>query len=194
MARKISKNSRNARQAKGFFDEADVESLNDLPRAEKTDLSNIMIRTAAKNEALLDAKINKKRGDKKKVGKKTLEDRLSKSISQLDKDRLKRALNISNKLDGKISKSIARAKYVQSSRKAGWDTTNSVIKKQLEGIIDAAEADKKKKKKSGEDDEIMADDGEIEKPFDGEDEEKSEQKKEDTPTNMFALLENEVDW
>ncbi|CAL9737955.1 shuttling pre-60S factor Ecm1p [Monosporozyma servazzii] len=193
MARKITKNSRNARQAKGFFDEADVESLNDLPRAEKTDLSNIMIRTAAKNEALLDAKINKKRGDKKKVSKKTLEDRLSSSISQLDKGRLKRALNISNKLDGKISKSIARAKYVQSSRKAGWDTTNSVIKKQLEGAIEAAEAEKKKKK-SSEDDENMVDDNELEKPYNAEDEEKSESKKDDTPTNMFALLEQEVDW
>lgn len=192
MVRKITKNSRNARQAKGLFDEADAESLNDLPRAEKTDLSNIMIRTAAKNEALLDAKLNKKRGDKKRVGKKSLEERLSKSITQLDKDRLSRALNISNRLDGKISKSIARAKYVQSSRKAGWDTTNNIIKKELDSVNDD-EADKKKKKKSGDDEENMEDDEELEQPYDAEAEETTKEKKDTTPANIFALLENEVE-
>ncbi|CAL9732015.1 shuttling pre-60S factor Ecm1p [Monosporozyma unispora] len=193
MVRKITKNSRNARQAKGLFDEADAESLNDLPRAEKTDLSNIMIRTAAKNEALLDAKLNKKRGDKKRVGKKSLEERLSKSITQLDKDRLSRALNISNRLDGKISKSIARAKYVQSSRKAGWDTTNNIIKKELDSVNDDDEADKKKKKKSGDDEENMEDDEELEQPYDAEAEETTKEKKDTTPANIFALLENEVE-
>lgn len=193
MVRKITKNSRNARQAKGLFDEADAESLNDLPRAEKTDLSNIMIRTAAKNEALLDAKLNKKRGDKKRVGKKSLEERLSKSITQLDKDRLSRALNISNRLDGNISKSIARAKYVQSSRKAGWDTTNNIIKKELDSVNDDDEADKKKKKKSGDDEENMEDDEELEQPYDAEAEETTKEKKDTTPANIFALLENEVE-
>lgn len=193
MARKIGKNSRNARQAAGLFDEPDVESLNDLPRAEKTDLSNILIRTAAKNEALLDAKIKKKRGDnKKRIGKKSLEDRLAKSITQMDKDRLTKALNISNRLDGKISRSIARAKYVQTSRKAGWDATNQAIRKEL----DHSNIDGEKTKKKNDEDADMENDEDLEQPFMEEEEEaeKEKAKKDNNKSvNMFALLDAEVE-
>lgn len=196
MARKIGKNSRNARQAAGLYDDPEVESLKDLPRAQKTDLSNIMIRTAAKNEALLDAKIKKKRNDKKKLGKKSLEEKLSKSVTHMDKERLTRALNISNKLDGKISKAIARAKYVQSSRKAGWDTTNEIIKRELQLFNGEFNNKNQGKKKVINSEEVMEEDDneneEIEKPFIDEDSE-NEQNKKKVPTNIFSVLENEVE-
>ena len=197
MAKKIGKNSRTARQAAGLYDDPEVESLKDLPRAQKTDLSNIMIRTAAKNEALLDAKIKKKRDDRKKIGKKSLEEKLSKSVTHMDKERLTRALNISNKLDGKISKAIDRAKYVQSSRKAGWDTTNEIIKRELQLVNgDYSNKNQKKKKNTVGGDEVMEDDGieneEIEEPILEEDSE-SEHNKKKTPTNIFSLLDNEVE-
>lgn len=196
MARKIGKNSRNARQAAGLYDDPEVESLKDLPRAQKTDLSNIMIRTAAKNEALLDAKIKKKRNDKKKLGKKSLEEKLSKSVTHMDKERLTRALNISNKLDGKISKAIARAKYVQSSRKAGWDTTNEIIKRELQLFNGEFNNKNQGKKKVVNSEEVMEEDDneneEIEKPFIDEDSE-NEQNKKKVPTNIFSVLENEVE-
>lgn len=196
MARKIGKNSRNARQAAGLYDDPEVESLKDLPRAQKTDLSNIMIRTAAKNEALLDAKIRKKRNDKKKLGKKSLEEKLSKSVTHMDKERLTRALNISNKLDGKISKAIARAKYVQSSRKAGWDTTNEMIKRELQLFNGEFNNKNQGKKKVVNSEEVMEEDDneneEIEKPFIDEDSE-NEQNKKKVPTNIFSVLENEVE-
>lgn len=196
MARKIGKNSRNARQAAGLYDDPEVESLKDLPRAQKTDLSNIMIRTAAKNEALLDAKIKKKRNDKKKLGKKSLEEKLSKSVTHMDKERLTRALNISNKLDGKISKAIARAKYVQSSRKAGWDTTNEIIKRELQLFNGEFNNKNQGKKKVINSQEVMEENDneneEIEKPFIDEDSE-NEQNKKKVPTNIFSVLENEVE-
>ena len=196
MARKIGKNSRNARQAAGLYDDPEVESLKALPRAQKTDLSNIMIRTAAKNEALLDAKIKKKRNDKKKLGKKSLEEKLSKSVTHMDKERLTRALNISNKLDGKISKAIARAKYVQSSRKAGWDTTNEIVKRELQLFNGEFNNKNQGKKKVINSEEVMEEDDneneEIEKPFIDEDSE-NEQNKKKVPTNIFSVLENEVE-
>ncbi|EGA59859.1 Ecm1p [Saccharomyces cerevisiae FostersB] len=65
----------------------------------------------------------------KKLNKKALEDKLANSISSMDRDRLVKALNFTNRLDGKIAKSISRAKYIQNTRKAGWDSTNETIKK-----------------------------------------------------------------
>ena len=92
MAKKISKNSRAARQSDAL--EPEVKDLSELPRAEKTDLTNILIRTAAKNEALLEAKISKKANKSKrgkKLNKKALEDKLANSISSMDRDRLVKA-------------------------------------------------------------------------------------------------------
>lgn len=130
MARKISKNSRAARQSDAYEMEAKV--LADLPRPEKTDLTSILIRTTAKNEALLEAKLHKK--DKNKIGKKSVGKKSAFSITSLDRDRVERALNVTNRLDGKIAKSVSRAKYVQSARKAGWDSTNELIKKETESL------------------------------------------------------------
>lgn len=130
MARKISKNSRAARQSDAYEMEAKV--LADLPRPEKTDLTSILIRTTAKNEALLEAKLHKK--DKNKVGKKSVAKKSALSITSLDRDRVERALNVTSRLDGKIAKSVSRAKYVQSARKAGWDSTNEFIKKETESL------------------------------------------------------------
>ncbi|CAB4257036.1 similar to Saccharomyces cerevisiae YAL059W ECM1 Pre-ribosomal factor involved in 60S ribosomal protein subunit export [Maudiozyma barnettii] len=185
MAKKISKHSRAARRSELEID-TEVKSLENLPRAEKTDLSNILIRTAAKNEALLDAKIQKKQDRKKffkeKYTKKALENKLLAALNNEDKDRLEHALNITNRLDGKVSKSIARAKYVQNSRKANWDQTNKVIKRKLKGdsILDKTEM------KKNDDDEELDDE-----PFD--DDEEENRNKKTIPQNMFGLLSTDVE-
>lgn len=181
MARKIGKNSRTARQAAGAYDDPSVDELKDLPRAEKTDLSNILIRTQARNEALLDAKLDKKRQRNNKVGKKTLQEKLAKSVNVLDKERLERALNISNVLDGKISKSISRAKYVQNTRKANWDLTNEMIKDSVkDGVSSMNKIDDKKTEKQDEMDEPLTDD-------------EPELTKDEPKTNPFDMLPVEDD-
>ena len=132
---KISKHSRAARRGEVAL-EPEVKSLAQLPRAEKTDLTSVLIRTAAKNGDLLDVKMKRQQERKKKIraglSKKSLEKKIINATNNMDKDRLERALNITNKLDGKISKAVARAKLVQNARKAGWDLTNASIKREMD--------------------------------------------------------------
>ncbi|KAL3228639.1 Shuttling pre-60S factor ECM1 [Nakaseomyces bracarensis] len=187
MVKKISKNSRAARQ--GLLDVAPRE-LEKLPRAENTDLTNIMIRTAAKNESLLEAKMRKKKDTKNKVGKKDLQKKINKTERILEKERLARALNITNRLDGKIAKSIQRAKYVQTSRKAGWDSTNEQIKRELQRAIDLeneAKANEEDKKEEG--------DIEIEEMYDSSKPtvEIKETSAPSVPQNLFDLLPAEIE-
>lgn len=189
MAKKISKNSRAARQAEASGPE--VKTLSDLPRPEKTDLSNILIRTTAKNEALLEAKIKKPR---KKVDKKNSKERALENLTHLDKNRVEKALNFSSRLDGKIKKSTSRAKYVQNIRKAGWDTTNELIRKDLAAL---QEEDKRLKvqqegegENEGEDDpDAMKDEpSEEENEIEAEDGAQKESKKHEKRVNMFDML------
>ncbi|CCK70672.1 Ecm1p KNAG_0E04190 [Huiozyma naganishii CBS 8797] len=193
MRKPVSRNSRAARQAAGAYDDPNVDTLADVPRAEKTDLSNVVIRAAAKNEALLDAKINKRRrGDRKnRVGKKFLEERLAASATSSDKGRLERALNITNRLDGKISRSISRAKYVQASRKAGWDMTNDNIRREAQRHAGAAAAVADKAAEATEESteaEAGADE-ETAETFKSE----SQQRPNAQQTNLFALLPDVTD-
>lgn len=188
MAKKISKNSRAARQ----YDLTDLapKELQNLPRAENTDLTNIMIRTAAKNESLLEAKIRKKKDSKNKVSKKDFEMKIAKSVKIMEKERLERALNITNRLDGKIAKSISRAKYVQSSRKAGWDSINASIKKEL--LVQALEAEEEEKKNEEAEKEG---DIEVDEMYDSAKIETTTEVKPQSvePQNLFALLPLDTD-
>lgn len=188
MAKKISKNSRAARQ--GLLDVAPSD-LQKLPRAENTDLTNIMIRTAAKNESLLEAKMRKKKETKKKVGKKELERKINKTERILEKERLARALNITNRLDGKIAKSIQRAKYVQTSRKAGWDSTNEQIKRELQMALELQQDAKEKEEKETDEADI-----EIEEMYDSSKpavETSTSSSQPTVPQNLFDLLPAEID-
>ncbi|AET39805.1 Ecm1p Ecym_5002 [Eremothecium cymbalariae DBVPG len=127
MAKGISKRSRAARRNE--VAEPEARALEKLPRAEKTDITGALIRTASKNEALLTAKINKRRTKGKSVGKKQLT--TMSPLTSLNKERFEKGLNFSSRLNGKIEKAVSRAKYVQSARKAGWDSTNNSIRKEL---------------------------------------------------------------
>lgn len=148
MAKKVSKHSRAARRA--VDEEPEAKALSELPRAEKTDLTNILTRTAAKNEALLEAKLRNK--NKNKVGKKQLKERLNTSVIGADKERFERALNVANRLDGKIARSVSRAKYVQNARKAGWDSINEQIKTEIATTNSSAEVVNKEHEAASEDD------------------------------------------
>lgn len=191
MSRKISKNSRAARQAEAY--EPVAKSLADLPRAQKTDLTNILVRTAARNEALLNAKINKKRKEKGKINKKALEQKLLESANLMEKDKIERALKVTNRLDGKIAKSISRARYVQSARKAGWESTNLSIRRELEvqtsiSIEQSTGDEPAKSKKSDEmQDDVFETFGDVE----GDDDLENNNKEEPKQRNMFELLFSE---
>lgn len=132
MVKRVSKNTRAARRAIDELPQS--KELENVPRAQKTDLVNILLRTANKNETLLQNKMKRKR-DKKmnsKSNRKSLESRLTQTASQIEKEKLERALQISNRLDGKRTKSLMRAKFVQTSRKSGWDEINTAIRREAE--------------------------------------------------------------
>ncbi|CCF59799.1 hypothetical protein KAFR_0I00180 [Kazachstania africana CBS 2517] len=191
MARKITKNSRNARQGLLDVPEPEIRALENLPRAEKTDLTNILIRTAAKNEALLDAKMSKKRSSKNginKVSKKALEKKIASTVNSMDRERLERALNITNRLDGKVSKSVSRAKFVQTTRKAGWDSINESIKNEL-ALLGGKKLDSKPKGETeDEETELLEELNEL--PSSSEEGKETASK---TPVNLFSLLSADVE-
>jgi predicted restriction endonuclease len=56
---------------------------------------------------------------KNKITKKNLQ------ITNLNKEKLERAISLSDKLEGKILKSKQRAKMVQTARKSNWESINS---------------------------------------------------------------------
>lgn len=182
MAKKVSRNSRAARQAEAF--EPEAKSLANLPRNSKTDLSNVITRTAARNEALLEAKIHKK--GKKKVDKKKFKERALDKLGHLDRNRVEKALNFSSRLDGKIAKSTSRAKYIQSIRKAGWETTNELIKKEQALLQSASYPKKQEENRDGIDG--SGDEMETEIPGDELVDAKPEQEKR---INMFDMLPND---
>lgn len=184
MAKKVSKHSRAARR--GIDEEPESKSLSQLPRAEKTDLTNILTRTAAKNEALLEAKLHRK--TKNKVGKKSLKGKLDSSVVTADKERFERALNIANRLDGKIARSVSRAKYVQNARKAGWDSTNQQIKKDAVTTDDQATATAKESEADAED--AMEDEEPIE---DATSDAGKTSAVSDPSKNMFSILNDDVE-
>lgn len=179
MAKKISRNSRAARNGEAC--EPEAKSLEQLPRAEKTNLTNVLLRTTAKNEALLEAKLHKK--SKNKISKK----RSSTLSNSLDAGKVERALNITSRLDGKIAKSINRAKYIQTARKAGWDSTNDKIKKELATLHNEESNTETKKADELEEDIIEdTDNG-------GNSKQGSEGSQDSTPKNVFSLLKDDVE-
>ncbi|CUS20856.1 LAQU0S01e16160g1_1 [Lachancea quebecensis] len=161
MAKKISKHSRAARRLE--VEDVEAQTLAKLPRAQNLDLTNKLIRTASKNEQLLEAKMRKKEGTGKRVGKKPIAKGLPEN---LDKERLERALNITSRLDGKVQKAKSRAKYVQNARKAGWERTNESIKRDLALLTGpktdtSSKEDKTTREDSMEQDEAYIDEDEV---------------------------------
>ncbi|EDO15759.1 hypothetical protein Kpol_1049p17 [Vanderwaltozyma polyspora DSM 70294] len=195
MARKVTKNSRAARRGLTEVFEPEANSLSELPRAQKTDLTNILVRTAAKNEALLDAKIGKKRAKKSGINKKALELKLTETETLIEKQKLQRALNITNRLDGKIAKSVARAKYVQKARKAGWETTNQLIRNELTINNDEVKATTKEKTEDNTSTvEAMEEHVETYGDVEGYDDlEEDNDKSVPKTKNMFELLNDDIE-
>lgn len=109
--------------------------------------------------------------------KKALESRLQNALNNTDKNRLEHALNITNRLDGKISKSIARAKYVQNSRKANWDQINDLLKPKSNN--DTKSTKEKDDMEEDIEDDLYSDD--------------EDSKKKQAPQNMFSLLKTDVE-
>ena len=85
MAKKISKNSRAARQ----YDLTDLapKELQNLPRAENTDLTNIMIRTAAKKWVSFRSKDKEEEGQQEQ----SVKERLWKENCQISQNHGERA-------------------------------------------------------------------------------------------------------
>lgn len=175
MARKVSKHSRAARRGADELPES--KQLEEVPRAQRTDLANILTRTAAKNEALLEARLQRKK--KHRVGKKGLRSKLSETSVGSEKGRFQRALDVASRLDGKIARSISRAKYVQTARKSGWDSINEQIRK--ETVLTSGESKDMKDVKDQED-AMIDDEEEVTAPENG-----------NQASNLFGVLTDDVE-
>ncbi|ODV79007.1 uncharacterized protein CANTADRAFT_26088 [Suhomyces tanzawaensis NRRL Y-17324] len=172
MAKKISKHSRAARR--GEVDEG-IKELEKLPKAESDGVKKSIIRTTIKNENLLNAKMESSRVKKNKKKTNSL------------KHRLERSDKLSGVLSTKIEQSIARAKYVQNARKAGWDQINKNIKNEL---IDEKRREIELSGKAPLTEQELEQEAEDEyvKNF-YQDDEQEEEVKPQNPANKFALLE-----
>lgn len=98
--------------------DSDAASLEKVPRAESDELKRSIIRTTIKNENLLAKKMEKDKVRKK--GNKKLNNSL--------KHKADRSTKVEGVLATKIQQSIERAKFVQTTRRAGWDQINKTIK------------------------------------------------------------------
>ncbi|KAK6463609.1 Alb1-domain-containing protein [Scheffersomyces coipomensis] len=191
MAKKISKRSRAARRGE-IADEGEAKELSNIAKPESNDVRKSIIRTTIKNENLLmkkmeDSKIRKAANSNKKKS-----NALRSKVERNDK--------LSGVLAGKIEQSIARAKYVQTTRKSGWERINKSITIASEiSIIDTASKDDKEdddvaREKTAEEIEKEAEDAYV-RDFYGEDKpEGKEEEEESVPivslsNNRFALLE-----
>lgn len=67
-------------------------------------------------------KLQKKERTKNKITKDA-------TITNLNKDRVERAIYLNHRLEGKIIKSKERAKMVQTTRKSNWDSINDQVSK-----------------------------------------------------------------
>lgn len=117
----MSKHSRAARRGL-IEDEGEAKELASIPKAESSDVKKSIIRTTIKNENLLAKKMENSKIRKSKASTKKT-NTLKKKIDRSDK--------LSGVLSTKIEQSIARAKYVQSARKANW---SQIDKSALEGM------------------------------------------------------------
>ncbi|SCU79810.1 LAME_0B00452g1_1 [Lachancea meyersii CBS 8951] len=186
MGKKVSKNSRASRRFEALDTEA--QTLAQLPRAQDLDVTNKLIRTASKNEQLLEAKMRKKDKTSNKVGKKTIK---KSALENLDSERVARALNISSRLDGKVEKAKTRAKYVQSARKAGWESTNESIRRDLAKLTEREGSVPEAATQSG-----SSGDQEVDSMVEDDPAEEIEQNPQEAPSaaeNMFGLLADDVE-
>lgn len=92
------------------------KELASIPKSESDDVKKSIIRTTIKNEELLNKKIENLKI--KKINKK--------KTNNL-KHRFERSGKVEGVLGKKIEQSIERARYVQNSRKSGWDQINKGI-------------------------------------------------------------------
>lgn len=119
----VSKHSRAARRGEVSLD-ADDQSLQKVPRAENDELKKSIIRTTIKNENLLAQKM-----EKDKIRKKS-----NKKLNNSLRNKADRSTKVEGVLATKIQQSIERAKYIQTTRKAGWDQINKTLNiKTLDG-------------------------------------------------------------
>ncbi|EGW35645.1 uncharacterized protein SPAPADRAFT_48619 [Spathaspora passalidarum NRRL Y-27907] len=178
MAKKISKHSRAARRGEIEFTNEE-KSLETVPKAEP-DLKKTIIRTTIKNENLLAKKMENSRVRKHQNKKKT---------SSL-KHKVERNEKLSGVLSGKIENSIKRAKYVQSTRKAGWDQINKSIVVNDSAVLNILDDDDDDvtPEKTQEQIEREEEDEYVRQFYEG-DSEKTEEPKIASSANRFALLD-----
>jgi hypothetical protein len=169
LTKPVSKHSRAARRNE--IDESNPKDLKNLPRVEKTDVTSAIIRaTVKKNEDLLRNKQEKKEQSRiTKVKKKV-------PTTNLNKDKMEKALNLNDKLEIKILKSKQKAKMVQTARKANWDMINTLARKELDVETEGETDGQVQDEDAMEEEKIYTDDEEDHRP-------------QHKHTNGFALLE-----
>lgn len=167
----VSKRSRAARR--GLIEEGitEAKALESVPKA-SDDVKASIIRTTIKNENLLNQKIERKHQSK-----------VNKKQNSALKSKLERSNKVAGILGEKIEQSITRARYIQSSRKAGWDQINRTLKESKDNAIKRAATSTDK------DDDQIEEDEYVEDFFKGDDKAKALEMKNEREKNAFALLD-----
>lgn len=171
----VTKRSRAARRGEVNVDDPQVKELANLPRAENTNVANSIIRTTAKNEDLLNLKLNKTKKPTQGVSK----------ITKVKKSKFEK---IDGRLSTRIERSLERSRVVKSQRKMDWNSINQKIRDEvLKGTIREDDVNAKLSEKSAEDLEI--------EDFFNDLQSSAAPLKESSapPLNLFELLLDEVE-
>ncbi|ONH65317.1 hypothetical protein BON22_4927 [Cyberlindnera fabianii] len=155
----VSKHSRAARRNE--IEEPEAKSLASLPRAEKTDTTSAIIRaTAKKNEDLLYIR----------------EDCQERRVI------IERAMQLTDRLEGKIQKSKERARQVQTARKSNWDSINALARME-QTTTGATTTSNESKEEDVDEEDAMVDD------FYNDEKDQQQESSGSKAANAFALLD-----
>lgn len=117
----VTKRSRAARRGEINLDDPQMKSLEQIPRAENTNVANSIIRTTARNEDLLNLKLKK---NKKPT-----------AVSKVTKEKKSKFDKVDGRLSTRIERSLEKSRVVKNQRKMGWETVNQKIRERLQNQV-----------------------------------------------------------
>lgn len=174
-----------------------MQTLDSVPRAERTDIIGPMIRASVKkNEQLLVNKYTKKhhRAPKNLIGsiqstgsgKKIHHTMISRAV----RSRIRHGISINGRLEKRTESSVNRRKQRKMTRRSDWDTINEVTR---DSVMNAEERETKKEAAEDDKDEMdVGEEGSGWKELTGQDYVKPTKAKKHKgkrkTTNGFALL------
>ena len=197
MARSISRRSRAARRGEVDPDieqDAQVQQLDSLPRAENTDVIGPMIRASLKkNQRLLSKKLEKKQHRASKdvtesiIGGGIHKKKHTNMISRAVKSRRRRGISVNGRLSKRIEEKVKRRNQRRYLRSSDWAAVNKMAKES----VTKEDAETTGKIPSEETADEMDTDPLQEDEIKQSDEQINEVEEKKTNKNLFALLDEE---